>query len=331
MTRRRKVLVALGCAALGAVFSFAQWPEFYGSGADDRDQTVFWTEGGYSFRNGVPVSRGARTRVDEETQRTAREVGSHATDVPVWTNTPGFEKDAFTFCRLRYVSSFAGRRYSFGHWVTDFPDSDLNLSFRLQQMTSLMVDPDGRFLRLNNEDLYDYPWIYIVEPGRLVFNDEEVKILRDYLLNGGFLMADDFWGDMQWENFHTQMKRVFPEPEREFVELPMDHPVFHMVFDIQAPKQKLQTPNIWQGIQSLDANSREYGVTWEARSDPGAEEMHVRAILDSKGRIMVIATHNCDNGDGWEREGENDEFFHAFSEKRAFPLGINIIFYAMTH
>ena len=59
--------------------------------------------------------------------------------------------------------------------------------------------------------------------------------------------------------------------------------------------------------------------------------MHVRAMLDSKGRIMVIATHNCDNGDGWEREGEDDAFFHTFSERRAFPLGINIICYLMTH
>src|ERR1043166_2222013 len=330
MIGRKKLLLAFGCAALVAVVVVAQWPEFYGGG-DDREQTVFWTEGGISFHNGVPVSRGPRSRIDEDTQSTAREVGSHATDVPVWTNTPGFEKDAFACCRLRYVSAYAVRRFSFGHWCTDFPDSDLNLSFRLQQMTSLKVDPDGRFLRLNNKDLYNYPWIYMVEPGRLVFNDEEVKILRDYLLNGGFLMADDFWGDLQWENFHSQMKRVFPEPEREFVELPMDHPIFHMVFDIQVPKQQLQTPNIWQGIQSLQPGSGEYGVTWEARSNPGAEEMHVRAILDAKGRIMVIATHNCDNGDAWEREGEHDGFFHEFSEKRGFPLGINIIFYAMTH
>ena len=330
MTARQKSLFAL-CAAAVGVIGWAQWPEFYGgSGADDREQTVFRTEGGFSFRTGM---RGSGTRVDEDTMSTAREVGAHATDVPVWTNAPGFEKDAFTFCRTRYISAWNPRRRfsSWGNWLTDFPDSDLNLSYRLQQMTSLKVDPDGRFLRLNNRDLYNYPWIYMVEPGGWILNEEEVKILRDYLLNGGFLMADDFWGDLQWENFHNQMKRVFPEPERDFVELPMDHPVFHMVFDIQVPKQQLQTPNILQGIRSLQPGSSEYGITWEARSNPGAEEMHVRAILDAKGRIMVIATHNCDNGDGWEREGENDDFFHAFSEKRAFPLGINIIFYAMTH
>src|SRR5436190_7265229 len=113
MTGQKKLLFALGCAALGAAIGLAQRPEFYGGGADDREQTVFFTEGGYSFRNGVPMSRGGpRTRVDEETQRTAREVGSHATEAPAWTNAPGFEKDAFTFCRLRYVSSFSRHRDS---------------------------------------------------------------------------------------------------------------------------------------------------------------------------------------------------------------------------
>jgi hypothetical protein len=328
----KSLLIGVAVVA-AAVIGLAQFPDFYGGGrgGDDREQTVFVTESGFEFSSGYPRSTGRGIRVDETSQSTAREVGAHATDLPTWTNAPGFEKDVFTFCRARYISAAGGYRRIFGNWMTDFPDSDMNLSFRLQQMTSLKVDPNGRFLRLNNKDLYNYPWIYVVEPGHLLLNDEEVKILRDYLTNGGFLMADDFWGESQWENFYSQMKRVFPEPEREFVELPMDHPVFHTVFDIQVPKQKLQTPNVWQAIQSLDPNNPEFGITWEARSGPGAEEMHVRAILDAKGRIMVIATHNCDNGDGWEREGEHDEFFHAFSEQRAFPLGINIIFYAMTH
>jgi hypothetical protein len=117
----------------------------------------------------------------------------------------------------------------------------------------------------------------------------------------------------------------------------MDHPLFHCVFDIKGPKNKLQTPNINQGIRSQYT-----GVTWETHPregsyqhrGPNAEQcidMHVRAISDDKGRIMIIATHNCDNGDSWEREGENDYFFHEFSEKRGYPLGINIVFYLMTH
>ncbi|HEY0552296.1 MAG TPA: DUF4159 domain-containing protein [Verrucomicrobiae bacterium] len=326
MTRPQKFLLSLGAATLFVVFGFAQY-----GGNDDRDQTVHETEGNIVFRGGRLMRIDDGMRFDEETVTTARAVIPHSTDVPVWTNEPGFDKDVFTFCRLRYISaSYGGWRQSMGKWTTDFPDSDMNLSFRLQQMTSLKVSPDGRFLRLNNKDLYDYPWIYMVEPGRLVLNEEEVKILRDYLNNGGFLMADDFWGDRQWENFAMEMKKVFPE--REFQELEMDHPIFHTVFDLQMPKQQLQTPNIGDAMRSLDPNSPYFGVTWETRTGPTAEEMHVRAITDEKKRIMVIATHNCDNGDGWERETVGDgAFFQTFSEKRAFPLGINIIVYAMTH
>jgi hypothetical protein len=264
-------------------------------------------------------------RPEYETCRTAREVPSHSTGTPSWTNTVGFENDVFTFARIRCDrTSLAYRDYwSGGEWWIDFPDSDLNLSFRLQQMTSIKVNPDGRVLNLTDKELFDYPWIYMVEPGHLLLKDEEVPVLRKYLLNGGVLMADDFWGDQQWEGFHSQLKRVLPE--REFIELPMEHPIFHSVFSLDGPKSKLQTPNVRQGEYS------QYdGITWEDHG-PGSEEMHVRAILDDKGRIMVIATHNTDNGDGWEREGENVYFFREFSEKRAYPLGINIIFYLMTH
>ena len=142
-------------------------------------------------------------------------------------------------------------------------------------------------------------------------------------------MADDFWGEWQWDGFADQMKRVFPD--RDFVELPMSHEIFHCVFDLGTEKNKLQTPN-----EHLGSISKYTGVTWERHvqrdgSYEQCSEMHVRALFDEKGRIMVLATHNCDNGDSWEREGEDDHFFHEFSEKRGFPLGINIIFYVMTH
>jgi hypothetical protein len=279
--------------------------------------------------------------VNEDTVRTARETASHSTGTPNWTNAPGFEKDVFTFARIIYrpAQNGSGPHVSFSAspwgWITDYPDSDLNLSFRLQQMTSIKVDPDGRELKLTDPALFDYPWIYMVEVGRLSLRDEEVPILRNYLLNGGVLMVDDFWGQKQWDNFEDQMKRVLPE--RSWTELPMDHPIFHSVFDIKVPKNMLQTPNSRQGASSLNPNSPQFGITWEYyhddydRSGEAARDMHVRAWFDDKGRIMVIATHNCDNGDSWEREGEDDGFFHEFSEKRGYPLGINIIFYLMTH
>src|SRR5437016_7309402 len=181
-----------------------------------------------------------------ETCRTARQIASHSTGTPSWTNQPGFEKDVFTFARIRRgrIPYWTGSRRA-GEWWTDFPDSDLNLSFRLQQMTSIKVDPDGRVLNLLDNELFDYPWIYMVEPGSLLLKEEEVPILRNYLLNGGVLMADDFWGSVQWANFEREIKRALPE--HEFIELPMEHPIFHCVFDLNVPKNKLQTPNFGTG------------------------------------------------------------------------------------
>ena|SRR5579862_5145308 len=300
-----------------------------------------WRGGGGGGDTGITYTEG-RVPVNVDTVRTARETESGSTGTPNWTNEAGFEKDVFTFVRIIYrrASNNSGisTTSSWRGWITDYPDSDLNLSYRVQQVTSIRTDPDARVLRLTDPDLFDYPWIYMVEPGGLALKDEEVPVLRKYLLNGGVLMADDFWGQKQWDNFEKNIKKVLPE--REFAELPMDHALFHCVFDLKGPKNKLQTPNIRQGIRSLNPASPDYGITWEQDHDDydnwdgqgkAAHDMHVRAIFDDNGRIMVIATHNCDNGDSWEREGEDDGFFHEFSEKRGFPLGINIIFYLMTH
>jgi hypothetical protein len=151
-----------------------------------------------------------------------------------------------------------------------------------------------------------------------MFQEEEVKNLRRYLLNGGFLMVDDFWGEDEWDNFYREIKRVFPEREPE--ELPLSHPVFNCVLPLN---EKPQIPNVGLGI-----GSEWHHITWER---PDAKEVHIKGIFDDKGRMMVIICHNTDLGDGWEREGENEYYFREFSEKRAYPLGINIIFYAMTH
>ncbi len=252
-----------------------------------------------------------------ETERTPREVASHSTGTPIWTNAPGFEKDVFTFVRVRRESGGFSRG---APWSTDAPDSDLNFSYRLQQMTSIRVDPNGRFLRLTDPDLQRFPFIYMVEPGSLSLRPDEIVALRSYLLNGGFLMLDDFWGEQEWENAESVLREVLPG--RNWQELALDHPLYHCVFEITA---KGQVPNVHLGIQSeFDPEHR----TWER---PDATEVHHRAWFDDHGRMMVIATHNTDNGDGWEREGESDYYFHNFSEKISYPLGINIIFYAMTH
>jgi hypothetical protein len=252
--------------------------------------------------------------------------------VPNWTLDREFAHDVFTFVRIRYSSGYGGYggqgrrgRGGFGQggggsWATDYPDSDLNFSYRLHQLTSMQVNPDGLVLDLTDPELFNYPFIYMLEVGRLVFSDEEVEALKKYLLNGGFLMVDDFWGDDQWYNFYRQIKRVFPD--REPVEVPIEHPIFHAVFDL---KEKPQVPSINNALAG-----RDYGITWEDHG-PGSQTAHFRAIYDDKGRMMVIICHNTDLGDGWEREGENEWYFREFSEKKAYPMGINIVFYAMTH
>jgi hypothetical protein len=233
--------------------------------------------------------------------------------VPDWKNDDEFVDDVFTFVRIKYNSASGWRR-----WATDYPDSDLNFSYRLQQLTSLKVDPEGKVIELTDPELFDYPFIYMIEPGGLEFTEDEVKALRRYLLNGGFLMVDDFWGEAEWDNFYYEIKRVFPD--REPVELPLEHPIFHCVYDL---KEKPQVPSI--GVAQW---GRFEGVTWE-RED--ARKVHYRAIFDDDGRMMAIICHNTDLGDGWEREGEDPWYFREFSEKKAYPIGINIVFYAMTH
>ena len=247
--------------------------------------------------------------------RTPREIAQHSAETPAWTNAPGFAHDVFTFVRVRRARAYYS---SGGPWYTDTPDSDLNLSYRLQQVTAMKVDPDGRFINLTDKDLASFPFIYMVEPGSLELSAAEVRALRDYLLNGGFLWLDDFWGEREWADCARVIKQVFPD--RDFSELPLDHPLYRCVFDIRS---KSQIPNVFLGTESQYT-----GITWE-RSD--AREVHHRAIFDDQGRLMVLATHNTDNGDGWEWEGDNQYFFREFSEKIAYPLAINILFYVMTH
>lgn len=252
--------------------------------------------------------------------RTSREALLDPNEVPNWKNPQGFEKDVFTFVRLRYENGGRQGRRNPHRWATDYPDADLNLSYRLQQMTSLKVDPDTRVLRITDPELFRYPFVYVVEPGDWFLRDDEVEALRKYLLNGGFLMADDFWGEDEWEGYESQMRRIFPD--REWKDVPRSHPLFHSVFNLPE-SLNLQCPNVRLGTASEFT-----GVTWEK---PDAKDMHVRAWYDDKGRMCCIATHNTDNGDGWEREGENEYYFREFSEKKAYPLMINILFWVMTH
>jgi hypothetical protein len=262
--------------------------------------------------------------VNTDTVRTARETAPQVMETPNWTNSPGFEKDAFTFTRIIFKSP--GRPALMG-WLNDYPDSDLNLSYRLQQLTSMKADPDGRVVKITDPALREFPFIFAAQPGSMVLEEEEVTALRQYLLSGGVFWADDFWGTQSWAQFELQMARVLPGKHWE--ELPIDHRLFHCVFDLQGPMSKLQSPSIHFWRRNYNRNDPTMPVS--GYRGPGSEDMHVRAWLDEHQRIMVLAMHNCDNGDGWEREGENEDYFHLFSEKRAYPLAINALFYLMTH
>lgn len=241
--------------------------------------------------------------------------------VPEWEVPAEFKHDVFTFARIQYDSfggrggGWSGRR---GRWAIDYPDAELNLAFRLQQMTSLKVDPESAVVRLDEDELSNFPFLYMVEPGALIFRETEVTALRSYLLNGGFMMVDDFWGEDEWANFEYEIRRVFPD--REIHDLPIEHPIFHIVFDL---KKKPQVPSLNRALRNQGT-----GITWE-RED--AKEPHYRAIFDDNGRMMVIICQNTDLGDGWEQEGESEWYFREFAEKQAYPMGINIIVYAMTH
>jgi hypothetical protein len=117
----------------------------------------------------------------------------------------------------------------------------------------------------------------------------------------------------------VEIKKAFPK--QKFVDLPLEHPVFHSFYRIRV---KPQVPS----IQLLFAqNTRKTGVTWE-RTD--AKEPHYRGLVDEKGRLMAIFCHNTDLGDGWEREGRDAYYTQRFSLRQAFPMGINIVVFALS-
>ncbi len=237
-------------------------------------------------------------------------------DYPEWDIESSFKHDVFTFARVQYDSP--GTVID-GRWNNDYPDSDWNFSYRLQQLTSLKVDPNGRVLRLSDPAIFDYPFLYMLGARDVVHSEADIANLRRYLLNGGFLMVDDFWAPQEWRDLYRQMKRVFPD--REPRELQLDHPIFHIVYEF---REKPMVPSIQAWREGWEF---EY---WHG--DPeGDEEPHFWGFFDDNDRLVALLCHNNDIGDGWEREGEETEYFTRYSEKWSYPLGINIVTYALTH
>ena len=239
--------------------------------------------------------------------------------VPPRYPPPRFEDGAFAVCKLQYTSV---RREDMGQgWATDYPYAGFNLMIRLSELTKTPVsmdahgDPNYYVVRLTDDALFKCPFTMASDVGTIGISAAEASRLREYLLKGGFLWVDDFWGTPAWEQWSREIGKALPE--YPIVDLPLDHPIFHTMFQVT------KIPQI-TNIQ----NWRRTGRT----SERGADSAHAnfRAIADEKGRIMVVMTHNTDLGDSWEREGEDHEFFLQFSPD-GYALGIDVLLYAMTH
>lgn len=237
-----------------------------------------------------------------------------------------FPGEKFTFCTVMYTS-VRGEALGFG-WNTDYPDSGYNFMIRLEELTTIQInkkpngEPDQVILYLNDEDLFNYPYIFMSDVGTAEFDSEEVEALRAYLLRGGFLHVDDFWGDRAWRFWEYEIDKVLPQEEGYTIrDVPLSHEIFNIVFKVtEVP----QVPSIqyWRGTRDGSTSER------------GAEtaEPHLRAIFrPGTNDIMVLMSHNTDIADGWEKERESQEYFEEFSVKKSYPIGINIVVYAMTH
>jgi hypothetical protein len=231
---------------------------------------------------------------------------------------PAFKEDVFTFARLRFADD---RSYGRGRtWNDDTPEADLNVIYRLFEATSLKVRPGLNFIDITTKELADYPFVYLAAAGQLVLTDEEAAALRAYLLNGGFLMADDFWGDEQWEHFSEQVKQIFPDRAPEPMNL--TNQIFHEVYDFKKQPQIPSVGDFWRSGRSFD-----YGYPYQLMNhDP-----HYFGIYDDKHRLVMLICHNNHFGDGWEHEGEDETYFDLFSMPMGYPMLINVLTYTMSH
>lgn len=234
-----------------------------------------------------------------------------------------FKEDRFaglqwTFVRVKYTPTQGdlAMRTRFGFWddpwAIDAPAAEQNLSRRVQTATSIEVG-EPLVLALDDQRLFQYPWLYLVEPSNAVFNDEEAATLREFLLRGGTLTLDDFHGSFEWDLTVRLLARVFPD--REFVDLSPPHPIFSSFYQFD---RYPQVPGLGSFFN---------GRTWEK----GGYTARLRAILDDTGRPMVLANWNTDMGDGWEWSNAEEYPGYLKSTTVAYQMMINEIVYTLTH
>jgi uncharacterized protein DUF4159 len=228
---------------------------------------------------------------------------------------------AFQFCRIRFDNSPTGDG---GGWFVDYPRADENLSFRFSELTRTPVSRaiDGSFnhvvIQLTDEQMLSRcPFIMMTEPGGAYINEAEATSLRVYLQKGGFLWADDFWGEYAWAHWEDEIRKALPSAEFPLFDVPLDHQLFHMLYDVRQIAQ-IPSINFWYGTG---------GGTSERRD---STEPHVRAISDRAGHVLVVMTHNTDFGDAFEREGDSREYFERFAGA-GYAFGVDTLLYSMTH
>jgi hypothetical protein len=226
---------------------------------------------------------------------------------------------AFMFCRIMFRNAPDGDGNG---WSVDWPRADINLSFRLSELTRTPVsrgakgDFNHAVIRLTDPRLFKCPFIMITEPGGAYFDEEEAAQLREYLVRGGFLWADDFWGEYAWEHWASEIHKALPTGY-PIVDVPLDHQLFHMLYDV---RELPQIPSI----------GYYFGSGGRTSERPDSQVPHARAIADANGNLLVLMTHNTDFGDAFEREGDNREYFERFAGP-GYAVGIDVLLYSMTH
>jgi hypothetical protein len=198
-------------------------------------------------------------------------------------------------------------------WATDYPGGDCKFMGAVHRLTGIRVHTDPNVIGIMDPELFQFPFVYAVEVGGMFINDREAARLREYLLRGGFMHVDDFWGLREKANFEAQMRKVFPD--RPIERLPLTHPVFHTFFDLETV---MQIPNRGNGCFG--------GPTWESRDDTMPA---FYGISDDEERLMVFASYNSDLGDAWEYMDLRcyPEVYSGY----AYRAGLNFMIYAMTH
>jgi hypothetical protein len=202
-------------------------------------------------------------------------------------------------------------------WTQDYPRADRHFSLAVRRLTRVHVRSVEQVVDLDSDDVFDWPWIYAVQVGEWGVTAPEAHVLREYLLRGGFFVADDLHGQYEWNIFAQTMRMTFPD--RPIVEIPDDDAAFHTVYDLTDRIQVPGQAHLQRGFKRpINATGPEDGK--------GA---HWRGIYDDKGRLMVAISYNSDLGDAWE--WADDPGYPEQFSALAIRMGVNYIVYAMTH